>query len=342
MGWLSITAGRISGGILRSLPSVRIVSGAMQLARMPNGPAWSASAWVNSSIPALAAPYAIGDRALGRRAAADDIVIMLPRPRAFIPGRHAFTVRNVAVRFASMLALQSSTLSSSTGPGATGLPPALATSTSIGPSSRSIAVIAKRNRKPYHSDVRDAAAAETRERIVAVACDLLDANGPPSFSVDAAGRAAGVTRLTVYNQFESKRGLLEAAFDRMARTGGLFEIPTVFAAPDLDAALRRLVSLFCQFWRAHRNALPRITAFARLDEEIAAGMRERSERRRQLLTALVSRFRRGQPAPALVDTLFALTSFEFYEQLDRGDRPTTDVERIIQDLVADVTRRYVT
>jgi hypothetical protein len=45
----------MSGGIWLLLLSVRIVSGAMQLARTPNGPACMATSWVSSSIPALAA-----------------------------------------------------------------------------------------------------------------------------------------------------------------------------------------------------------------------------------------------------------------------------------------------
>ena len=47
---------------------------ATQLARTPYGPAWRATSWVSTSMPALAAAYAIGDWALGRRAAADGIV----------------------------------------------------------------------------------------------------------------------------------------------------------------------------------------------------------------------------------------------------------------------------
>jgi AcrR family transcriptional regulator len=148
----------------------------------------------------------------------------------------------------------------------------------------------KTKRKPYRSDVRAAAAAQTRARIVDAAQTLL-AGGKdvPAFSLEAVAREAGVTRLTVYNAFESKRGLLEAVFDDMARQGGLFELPSLFAEPDRDKALRHLVSVFCRFWASHSKVLPKFAAVARLDDEIGQSLKQRSERRRQLLTALIGR-----------------------------------------------------
>src|SRR5713101_5406230 len=92
--------------------------------------------------------------------------------------------------------------------------------------------------RPYRSP-RRAAAAETRARILAAARTLLGGGKDlPPFSLDGVARQAGVTRLTVYNQFESKRGLLEAVFDDMAQRGGLSELPAVFAEADANQALR--------------------------------------------------------------------------------------------------------
>src|SRR5882757_1842338 len=99
--------------------------------------------------------------------------------------------------------------------------------------------------RPYRSSLRAAIADETRTRIVAAARTLLGGGKDlPAFSVDGVARQAGVTRLTVYNQFESKRGLLEAVFDDMARQGGLSELATVFAQADANLALRQFVSVF--------------------------------------------------------------------------------------------------
>jgi hypothetical protein len=69
-----------------------------------------------------------------RRAAADDIVMIVPEHRAFIAGRKHFKVRNVAVRLLSIDARQSRSSISSNAIGRVALPPALATSRVTGPS----------------------------------------------------------------------------------------------------------------------------------------------------------------------------------------------------------------
>src|SRR5260370_7983116 len=104
-------------------------------------------------------------------------------------------------------------------------------------------------RRPYTSSVRTAAAAEKRERVIkAAARSLREDASIASFSLDAVAKAAGVTRLTVYHQFGSRRGLFEAVFDEIARQGGLAEIPGAMAMSDPRAALDRLVEIFCAFW----------------------------------------------------------------------------------------------
>jgi AcrR family transcriptional regulator len=199
----------------------------------------------------------------------------------------------------------------------------------------------KAKRKPYRSEVREAAAVETRVRIVDAARTLLaGGKGVPAFSLEAVAREAGVTRLTVYNAFESKRGLLEALFDDMARQGGLFELPSLFLEPDGGKALRRLVSVFCRFWASHDKVLPKFSAVARLDDEIAQSLKLRSERRRQLLTALIGRIASDQDPTDLVDVLFALTSFEMFDALSIRRRSDSAVEALIQELVEDALQRF--
>src|SRR5258708_34521712 len=97
----------------------------------------------------------------------------------------------------------------------------------------------KNDTRPYRSPHRAAATEQTRARIIAAACTLLGGGmNLPQFSLDALARQAGGTRLTIYNQFESKRGLLEAGFDDLSHLGGLSEFPAVFADDDAKQALR--------------------------------------------------------------------------------------------------------
>jgi AcrR family transcriptional regulator len=168
---------------------------------------------------------------------------------------------------------------------------------------------------------------------------LSGGKGVPAFSIDAVAREAGVTRATVYNQFESKQGLLTAVFDTIAREGGLFDLPQVFSEADPNKALRRVVAIFAAFWRMHAQALPKFAAFGQLDAEIGAVLNERSERRRKLLTAIVERMQPVHSPADLVDVLFALTSAEFYRQLAVRGRTAQAIEELIWQAVADAVER---
>ncbi|GIL39275.1 TetR/AcrR family transcriptional regulator [Roseiterribacter gracilis] len=188
--------------------------------------------------------------------------------------------------------------------------------------------------RPYRSDVRDSAAAETRAKILAAARDVLADAKQTKLSMETVANRAGVTRLTVYNQFETKQGLLDAAFDDIAEEGGLFELHDIMAGKDPHAALLRVVEIFCRFWGNYGIAMLKL-ALAASDPDVASNLQERKERRRKLLDTLLSRiFPRDKPArrKELVDTLFALTSFEFYRHLDQPGRSAQQIEAIVCDL----------
>jgi AcrR family transcriptional regulator len=197
-------------------------------------------------------------------------------------------------------------------------------------------------RRSYRSPARDASTSQTRGRIVAAARALLAGGQRRPFSLEAVARQAGVTRLTVYNHFESKRGLMEAVFDDLAQKGGLFELAAVFTDPDARHALRRVVSVFCAFWAAHRTMLPNFRAAVLMDDEIAESLRQRAERRRQGLTVLVARMtsKVRQQGDDLVDVLFALTRFEMFEALSVRNRRPKAVEGLLQELVEQVVTRF--
>src|SRR5215475_3351487 len=108
----------------------------------------------------------------------------------------------------------------------------------------------------YNSPARDAATAQTRERIVTAAATILGtAEGIHDFSLEAVAKAAGVTRLTVYNQFGSRRAVLEAVFDQVALRGGLHRLAEAVALADPHAAIDEVIAIFCAFWSFDPGAL---------------------------------------------------------------------------------------
>lgn len=188
----------------------------------------------------------------------------------------------------------------------------------------------KRN---YVSSARASAAAATRERIIAAGARLLRKDASiANFSLDVVAKAAGVTRLTVYNQFGSRRGLLEAVFDDIARQGGLFELAEVMTMADPRAALDRVVEIFCAFW-GHDPAIGGLNQAIATDPEFGEALIERNERRRELLTALLSRIA-GKPVAKravldTVDLIFVLTSYPTFSALSR-QRSTEEVCGLLQ------------
>jgi AcrR family transcriptional regulator len=177
--------------------------------------------------------------------------------------------------------------------------------------------------RSYRSPLRSAAAAETRARIVAAAAKQLRQRGIEEFSLESVGRSAGITRLTVYNHFGSRRALLEAVFDDRAARAGLHHIPDVMAESDPHIALKRLIAIFCGFWGFDNRAIARLHGVGSSDTEFEEALRARNERRRRILSVLVARMIersevRAEAAADLTDMLFVLTSFSVFAELSHG------------------------
>ena len=208
--------------------------------------------------------------------------------------------------------------------------------------------------RDYRLGQRQAAVDATRRKVLDAARDLLaDPAGYPSFTVDAVAKRADVARATVYYQFDSKSGLLEALFDSLAEQGQMAELPSAFTNPDSEEALRRFVACFVRFWASDRIVLRRIRAIAALDPEVGPLIAARDERRRMGLRVLAARFDPpgGLGNSGLADTsdgedagrsddrldvVHALTSFETYDALSGPGREPDEVIGILADLAVRV------
>lgn len=187
--------------------------------------------------------------------------------------------------------------------------------------------------RAYHSTAREDAAEKNRLRIVAAAGKLLRAKGASGFSLDAVAKKARVTRLTVYNQFGSRRRLLEAVFDDHAVRGGLTRLPQAVSAPDPREGLRQLVEIFCDFWSQNHEAMAGLQTMSGADAEFAAAIAARNERRRGIIGVLLKRLaERGDVAAGAVtelrDLLFAITSLAFFTELARSVGPAKAASQV--------------
>jgi AcrR family transcriptional regulator len=186
--------------------------------------------------------------------------------------------------------------------------------------------------RAYKRRTRDDATAQTRGRIIAAARELLtDATGPLNFTVDAVAQRADVARMTVYYQFKSKRGLLEAIFDDLAARGQMSGLRDAFGNPEPLKALDKFVETFVRFFSTDRVVIRRLNALAALDPEVEVALRERAGWRREGLSVLVERLT-NRTDETLVDVLHMLTSFEVYDALATPKRKPQEVARIVQRL----------
>ena len=108
--------------------------------------------------------------------------------------------------------------------------------------------------RPYRLGQRQVATDETRARILTAARELLAASasgGLTGFSIEAIARQADVVRMTVYYQFGSRPGLLEALFDDLVARGQIGEhLAAAFRRPDALQALAGFIAAFGHFWAA--------------------------------------------------------------------------------------------
>jgi AcrR family transcriptional regulator len=194
--------------------------------------------------------------------------------------------------------------------------------------------------RPYQLGKRQDQIDESRRRITDAARSLLaEAGSYRAFTIDAVAKKADVAKATIYYQFESKTGLLEAVCDGLAETGGMSELAAAFTNPDPIAALRAFVATFGRFWDVDRPAMRRLRALAALDPEVAVVIAARDERRRMGLGVLVGRLVEGRDTSSrndpqeLVRVLFVLTSFETFDALADPDAALTEVVNDVVRLV---------
>lgn len=179
--------------------------------------------------------------------------------------------------------------------------------------------------RPYRMGKRQAAADDTRARILEAARQLLATESETDLSMEAIARRADVSRLTIYYQFKSRPGLLEALYDHLAVRGNMRRMAEVFHEADPSVALEKLVLTFVGFWSSEPVVIRRLRGLATLDAEIDQGIRARDTRRQHAAREIIRRTELGRKKKLsteqqnlTADALSLLTSFESYDALAKA------------------------
>lgn len=193
----------------------------------------------------------------------------------------------------------------------------------------------------YQLGKRQDQISESRARVLDAARSLLaESTSYVEFTVDGVARRANVARATIYYQFESKTGVLEALCDSLANSGGMTDLASVFSMPDPIEATHSFITCFGGFWDTDRVVMRRLRALAALDPDVGKVIAGRDERRRAGLEVLVARLSEQNLLNVESDlatrTLFSLTSFETFDSMTFEDQSfegtTEDIFRIINVL----------
>ena len=181
---------------------------------------------------------------------------------------------------------------------------------------------------------RQAELTRTRSSILAAARELVSEHGPDS-SVGKVAERAGVSRITIYNQFGSKAGLLEA----LSAETGPRPPATPAAEPGADPAddLRRRIEQACAAWAANPRLYRQLAGRALGAAGLAPGAgglasSDRPDYDHGLAERLAAadRLRPGCSIKEAEDVIGILTSFPVFDRLHKeGRRSPSAVAEIL-------------
>ena len=157
--------------------------------------------------------------------------------------------------------------------------------------------------RSYRMGRRQAAADKTHRRIVEAARELVAAGTPPS--VGSIARRAGVSRITIYNRFGSRAGLMGS----LASPGP----PALLSDTAPRDQLRTLLAESCARWASQP------AVFRNLPASAGDGA---AERRLAERLAEADELRPGCSIKEAEDVIGSLTSFTVFDRLHRDGRRT--------------------
>ncbi len=146
--------------------------------------------------------------------------------------------------------------------------------------------------------------------------------GYHGLSLEQVAEDAGITRVTIYRQFGSKLGLLQAVADDLTERAQATErLGAAAALPDASTALRSLVAELCRFWDTDPPLFRRMVSLAAVDPEARQVLETREQWRYDGLNTVTSRLadegRLRVPfgQDQAIATIAAVTSFPACDQI---------------------------
>jgi AcrR family transcriptional regulator len=182
--------------------------------------------------------------------------------------------------------------------------------------------------RSYRLGRRQQGVDQTRSGILSAARELIADQGP-WLSLGKVAARAGVSRITLYNQFGSKAGLLHALAAEASSTP-----PHALHASEPRDELRRRIAQACAAWAVDPGL------YRQLQGHAALAIRE-SGAERALAESLAGadQLRPGCSIKEAEDVIGVLTSFQAFDRLHQGGRRSpASVAEILLRLASAVLR----
>lgn len=191
--------------------------------------------------------------------------------------------------------------------------------------------------RKYEQRLRADAAEQTRRRILDALYQRLCEAPTEPVSVERIAAMAHVSRSTVYLVFGSRAGLFDALGDDLRHRGGFDGAPDGSGDPDALRALRESIRAAVPIFAEHRQVLRVLYSMAALDPHAVGGVVDRMAADRATGLAWHAErladqgvLRPGLTAADATHLLWAVTGFEFFDQLHAGrDLPADTVADIM-------------
>ena len=186
--------------------------------------------------------------------------------------------------------------------------------------------------RPYQLRARAVAVSETRRRVVAAARELFVEGGFYRASMEEIARRADVARATIYHQFRSKLGVLEAVVTDFEDRAGLARLVTIVETARPSALVGAVISEGCVYWATDPTLVRKVIGLATMEPEVRELTDRHDAGRLAVLKRVVERLLEagvlgdGCSPEHAVNVLWVVTSFEAYDLLSRGrGLPQADV-----------------
>ncbi len=192
--------------------------------------------------------------------------------------------------------------------------------------------------RAYRLGKRAVTSAETRQRIINAARDVIAAGGMGGASLGVIAEQAGVTRTTVYQQFGSKDELMLAVLNDALDRADVRSVRKALQQRDAARATHLMLRASSRFWAGEYALFSKIKGLAGIDSDAAVLDASKESVRQGHMINLTHRLaEQGQLRSDIgedraMQMLQLLSSYETFDHLHRmaGMRPDTIASLIIE------------